>query len=390
MKREEQSQGFIDAVTKLTMRDIFFTALLYDLKIKVDNEGPIAATNGVFLQYNPAKFDPRPLEDRVFILAHEIMHVVLFHSSRRGIRNPKIWNIAADYVVNGLLSEDNGLKVPGDALLREDLFKGMSTEAVYDKLIKMSKENPDEGESVGDGSGGLLNGLDADWFDIKDYDPADNQGKSAAEHERDVGIRTASAAEAAKAAGKDTSTVRRFVAGVQVVKQPWYSQLQKYMVAMTAAEFNWAKPDFKRSMLYGGMICPKMASESLGKVIIGFDYSGSISDVQAGAMGTHCSDIMSDCQPSEVDVVYFDSEIKGNDVYTGPDYDLQMRAVGGGGTDFHPIIEYAEAADECHLLIIFTDMYGPMPDSCSVPVLWVVDSGEVASFGETIEADFND
>lgn len=381
MNRDEQSQGFLDAVTKLTMRDIFFTALLYDLKLEADPDGPIACTNGKYLKYNPAKFDPRSLEDRVFILAHEIMHVVLFHNTRRGIRNPKIWNIAADYVANGLLSEDSGLKVPHDALLREDLFRGMSTEAVYDELIKLIKESPE---------GGYLDELDGDWEDVKDYDPSENKGKSAAEHERDVAIRTASAAEASKAAGKETSTVRRFVSDVQVVKQPWYTQLQKYMVALTAAEFNWAKPDFKRSMLYGGMICPRMSSESLGKVIIGFDYSGSISDVQAGAMGSHCSDIMSECRPSEVDVVYFDSEIMGNDVYTGPDYDLQMRAVGGGGTDFHPIIEYAEAADDCQLLIIFTDMYGPMPSDCSVPVLWVVDNEEVACFGDTIEADFND
>jgi predicted metal-dependent peptidase len=299
--------------------------------------------------------------------------------------------MAADYVVNGLLDEDSGLTTPSDALLRQDLFRDMTTEQVYDKLIKLIKGSP-EGGGIHDGlgKGGVLGDLDADWEDVKDYDPADNQGKSASDHEREVAIRTATAAEASKAAGKETSTVRRFVSDVQVVKQPWYTQLQKYMVALTAAEFNWAKPDFKRSTLYGGMICPKMSSESLGRVIIGFDYSGSISDVQAGAMGAHCSDIMSDCRPSEVDVVYFDSEIKGNDVYTGPDYDLKMRAVGGGGTDFHPIIEYAEASDDCQLLIIFTDMYGPMPSDCSVPVLWVVDNKEVACFGDTIEADFND
>lgn len=386
MDRSKQSHGFIEAMTKLTMRDIFFTALLYELKIETQEDGPIACTNGVYLKYCPDKFDARTMDDRVFILAHEILHVVLFHSTRRGLRDPKIWNIAADFVVNGLLSEDTGFTVPEYALLNQNLYKDMATESVYDLLIKNAKDHGEDGYGDGYPMPGLPEGFD----DVKDYDPADNQGKSASDHERDVAISTSQAAEASKAAGKETSTVRRFVANSQVVKQPWYQQLRKYMTSLNSSEFNWARPDFKRSILFGGMICPKMTSESMGKVVIGVDCSGSVTDVQLAAMGGHISDIMSDCRPAEVDVVYFDSTIKGNDVHTGPSYDMVLRSVGGGGTDFHPIVKYAEEAEDCQLLIVFTDMYGPMPDDCQVPSLWVVDNDQEAPYGDTIEADFND
>ena len=63
----------------------------------------IAATDGKRIYLSPTGFSSRPIEERMFIYAHEVLHCALSHVSRRGTRDPRLWNIAADIVVNGLL-----------------------------------------------------------------------------------------------------------------------------------------------------------------------------------------------------------------------------------------------------------------------------------------------
>ena len=36
-----------------------------------------------------------------FVLAHEMLHAALRHGDRVGARDPYLWNVAADYVING-------------------------------------------------------------------------------------------------------------------------------------------------------------------------------------------------------------------------------------------------------------------------------------------------
>ena len=65
----------------------------------------IAATDGQRIYLSPTGFSPRPVEEKVFIYAHEVLHCALSHVPRRGTRDPRLWNLAADIVVNGLLIE---------------------------------------------------------------------------------------------------------------------------------------------------------------------------------------------------------------------------------------------------------------------------------------------
>lgn len=380
MKKTDQSPEFRDAAIQLTIKDLFFTALLYTLKIEQHTTMPsVAGTDGVRLMYNPELFAKYDRSDRIFILAHEIMHVVLFHSFRRGVRNPLIWNIAADYVINLMLSEHGYKKIPEGCLFDEQ-FKGMTTEEVYDKIVSDAKKSGIDLEKM----------LKPIFRDVKDYDPATNGGRPAKEVERDIGKETAKAAESAKAAGKESRLLDRFVESMAVVKQPWYTLLAPYMNSYNSKEYNWMRPDFRRSAVFK-MLVPKIQSESMGKAVVGVDCSGSMDDVQLASISSHISDMMTECRPSAVEVVFFDTQILRKEEYTGPHYDIHLKMVGGGGTDFHPVVEYAESVDDCEVLLIFTDMYGPMPDNCSKDTIWITSSkGVDHSFGNVVEADFND
>lgn len=68
-----------------------------------------------------------------FVMAHELLHAALRHLARRRGRDPFLWNVACDYVVNGWLLEMAVGAMPA-GLLHDPQLKGLSADAVYDRL----------------------------------------------------------------------------------------------------------------------------------------------------------------------------------------------------------------------------------------------------------------
>lgn len=68
-----------------------------------------------------------------FVIAHEALHAALAHHARVGGRDPYLFNVACDFVINGWLVEMGvGAAPPG--LLYDPLFAGQSAEEVYDRI----------------------------------------------------------------------------------------------------------------------------------------------------------------------------------------------------------------------------------------------------------------
>ncbi|GAA0973738.1 hypothetical protein GCM10009555_028930 [Acrocarpospora macrocephala] len=72
-------------------------------------------------------------EEWRFVLAHEMLHAALRHGERAGWREPYLWNVACDYVVNGWLVEMGVGEMP-EGLLHDPELRGLSCEAVYDRI----------------------------------------------------------------------------------------------------------------------------------------------------------------------------------------------------------------------------------------------------------------
>lgn len=68
-----------------------------------------------------------------FVLAHEMLHAALRHGDRVAGRDPYLWNVACDYVVNGWLLE-LGVGTMPDGLLHDPQLAGQSAEQVYDRI----------------------------------------------------------------------------------------------------------------------------------------------------------------------------------------------------------------------------------------------------------------
>jgi predicted metal-dependent peptidase len=71
--------------------------------------------------------------ERRFVIAHEILHAALRHDTRLDDRDPWLWNIATDYVINGWLVKMALGRLP-DGGLHDPQLTGWSAEEVYDRL----------------------------------------------------------------------------------------------------------------------------------------------------------------------------------------------------------------------------------------------------------------
>lgn len=65
-----------------------------------------------------------------FVIAHEILHVALDHAGRRGGRDPLIWNLSCDFVINHWLVEMN-VGVSPEGLFFDKSLSGLSADEIY-------------------------------------------------------------------------------------------------------------------------------------------------------------------------------------------------------------------------------------------------------------------
>ena len=116
----------------------FFATLLLKHKFEEDPSIGTMATNGKQMKYNPDFIKTLEQDHLIAVLAHECMHVSLCHHVRRGKREPMIWNMATDFVIN-LILQDSNISLPEGCLLDEK-YRDMTAEQVYKVLLKEAKE----------------------------------------------------------------------------------------------------------------------------------------------------------------------------------------------------------------------------------------------------------
>ena len=138
--RAEVLDKIIVARVGLLLRHPFFGNMATRLVIKEASDWcPTAATDGRHLFYSVPFFAKMSNKEVEFVIAHEILHCVYDHMTRREDRDAMLHNIAADYIVNNTLVRDNIGEKPADIPIYQDFkYEGWTSEAVYDELYKLS------------------------------------------------------------------------------------------------------------------------------------------------------------------------------------------------------------------------------------------------------------
>lgn len=107
------------------------------------------------------------LQQYRFVMAHELLHVGLRHETRRQGRDPYFWNISCDYVVNAWLIEMGVGELPPLGLLYDPDLKGLSAEAIYDRIVTDMRRFRKLHTLRGVDSGDILDSAEVEWWTLQ-------------------------------------------------------------------------------------------------------------------------------------------------------------------------------------------------------------------------------
>lgn len=110
-----------------------------------------AATDGKTVYYSPKFFETLSDEEKMFVYAHEVMHVAFNHILRSKDRDHKLWNIATDAVINQMLKSE-GLPLVQKGVNMEEAIHH-SAEEMYEKLLKEKQQKGQNQKSKGQKEG---------------------------------------------------------------------------------------------------------------------------------------------------------------------------------------------------------------------------------------------
>jgi predicted metal-dependent peptidase len=411
-------QKLTRARTQLLLNQPFFGTLCLRLKL-MPGSRPTLATDGTRIIYNPSFVDSLTPAELEGCLAHEVLHCALGHHARRGVREPRLWNHAADYAINPILVK-NGLKLPADVLL-DPQYENLSAEEIYARLTKdgnssggsqpnspgtgngsqaNSEPQPDpsspstaQNPSSGGGSpncGAQGAGIDASPGGIGEVlDAADENGDPASPAEmsrqqHEWSIAAEQAMRTAKACGNAPADLERPLSESRQSHQDWRALLRAFVAATTVSDYRWTPPN--RRHIGAGLYLPSVMRSGVGEIVIGVDTSGSIGKDELEQFAGEITAISDEAQPEAIHVVYCDAAVQSSQQF-GPSETITLEPKGGGGTDFRPVFEWVERSNIAPVCLIYlTDLcctsYPEVPD---YPVLWVTESRRTAPFGETIQ-----
>lgn len=391
MAKPPRSNELVEALSALINQQPFFAVLAFNLLDITECEvfpgsvtpNPTAATDGKRLYVNPKFFKTLTVQERVFVLAHEITHVILQHPGRmkaymdigfgpdlkpwQGMR----FNKAADYVINSYLNDLRIGHQPLNTLLNGQYGKDDLVDDVYCKL-------PEEEEDP-NGKGG---GWDQHLPESQD---ADAPGK--AEIQRAVAM----AAGAAKAQGTIPGSLQRLIDDIIDPEIPWEQHLERNIITLYGSEeASWARVNRRRLAVSPHIPWPGRVGNACGKLALEIDSSGSIGGKELSTFLGVVKGVLQSVMPEMIYCMYVDAALFNDEVIEIDDVadleTLQAKAGGGGGTDMTVVFRVLEERQlDVEAVIVLTDGYTPFGEDCGIPTIWCITSPDIkAPWGTTI------
>ena len=361
--RKEVVDRIITARIGLLLRHPFFGNMATRLRIQAaDDWLPTAAVDGRNLFFNTQFFNAMNNKEIEFVIAHEILHCVFDHLSRREDRNPILHNIASDYIVNNLLVRDRIGEKPKVVDCYQDFkYTDWTSEAVYDDLFKKTKEELEKlGELLDEHIDWEGDGDDEDG-DGKEKDGKGKRPKYSKEELRkirdEIKEGMISAAQSA-GAGNVPGEIKRMIKELTEPKMNWRQLLRQQIQSTIRNDYTFARPS--RKGWHTGAILPGMNFDETIDVAISLDMSGSIGDAQAKDFLGEIKGIMDEYKDYKIKLWCFDTKVYNEQDFSADggdslaDYDI----MGGGGTDFMANWKYMRDHDiQPKKFIMFTDGY---------------------------------
>ena len=383
-----------------------------------------ACTDGTNIFFDIDFFKNLNNRQRLFVLAHEVWHVVMMTFLRCKGRDHELFNQASDMEINHIL-QNARFSPPTSVLFPPAGHEDESAEELYE-LLKQNQQESENGNGDGDGSGSNKKNGGADGksgnqdsqnnsdggisgqFDKHQYAP---KNEPTPEEIRDLiknqtsdswgqkGIdsdyrATISKDIADKIRQKVVAAAQQYertkgnlpgdIAGlINAVRQPeirWQEALAQFVTSCNKGERSWLPPN--RRYVHQGLYLPSEHGHEI-KCTVAIDTSGSTQNDLPKFMSELIS-LLQTFKNYEIDLIHCDcniQKIEHFDKYEALDIEDAINngheLYGGGGTSFQPVIDHMleNPTDTNRCLIYFTDSYGDVQkEPPPFPVLWVLTS----------------
>lgn len=361
---------------------VFFGALMLFAEVRDTKKIPTAATDGLVLYFNEDFLFSLSSSEQNALMLHEVLHMALLHVSRRESRDPHIWNIAADIVVNDLIQRNTNFKLPKGAII-DSQFRDKSVEYIYEKLLKDESFKSyklaiaDIATQIeGERSNAVVD------TEIANVDEIEGYWKDKLEI-----LKNNYSGDGSDTQGSLPGGISQEINSILEPEVDWRHALWKF-VGKTPADFD----DIDRRFIYKGLYLEGLLTESI-ELSVCIDTSGSISEALLDQFIGELQGILRSYPHVQCNLYWADTEVYGP--YELSKIEDLPSALGFGGTSFVPFFNKVKKdsiqdfMNNNRVSIYFTDGYGDFPDHIpNDPVMWLVSKDGLETnqfpFGEVI------
>lgn len=374
---------FNDIITKanyiIFKKYPLFGSLLTKLAIVRTTQLPTMAVDANGNIYMNKEFTLSMSFDEVIgVLCHEVMHIGTLSLFRLGDRDPRLWNVASDYMINRALVQDGfilpkgglipdmrndqivltqamlpGITIPpGKTFIIKDL-KNKTEEHIYNELVSIKKQLGEQGEDFADQLEKLKEQLDKHIYRGQSKPkpaPGEESKVQGGEGEKDMGsdywkeqIEAAALEERERnsgARGMGGSGAREMFQGILKPKVNW-KQILKNFFTKTGSVYTWSRP--AKRALGAGYYAPKVVPKPEIDIVVALDTSGSIGSETFKQFLSEVKSILTGVgSKSKVKLLLFHQNVYFGEDLTPANVNTVMPKIKaeGGGTEISSVADY--------------------------------------------------
>lgn len=396
----------------ISIKDTSFAGLVLWVEPKIVEQDVFAYTDGISIYYGNQYFENDSLLERTAVTIHEVLHVAFRHVQRIKTRNPRLWNICTDCIINNAITNINWVTLPKDVVTFESLLEPRvlnefpvsywTSERLYDYLLNKAKSNQNQDSNDNnDGEGSFLD-REIDklvdklhsqfptlWKDI-DKNSNSNNESEIEDQQWDNRVQRAIAQGT-----KSNNILRDLYKDFPKSETPWQRILQRYMTkaCLPRTDNNWQRPGRHMLGSRNRIFQPGIKQvKGIDRCVIIVDTSGSINDNILSSFAGEIEAIQKQTNAT-IELLFADTTIRSR--YTikahGSSFSRQMKqglikAKGGGGTSFTAPLNEAKLL-KSPLVIYLTDGYGDFGNSSNyrgMNILWAIFTDVIAPYGHTL------
>lgn len=359
----------------------------------------VAMTDGKNIVINPDTFfDPAlfNIPERVFVLAHEVMHNVLgdcelMHRCSVSGKVPTPdgkylpfdkdqMNKFMDARINQILKDSRIGKVPSSAFFLD----GVSAE---DSILSVYAQHFDEKE--------MPKGNGAAGFDqigapgqTTGQDPSTAAGQR---NQQSWQANIQAALNMNKGIGNMPDALRQMFQKVVEPEVPWQDQIETIITRILGCDkYDWTRGD--QRYLEHDTFVPSMAGTQAGWVVAGGDVSGSRSAEEVCSNLSELGAILETVEPERLSVVWWNTKVLQVDELESVQDLIELRNTkgipAGGGTRVQAFFDWIDqnAQEPPEMVVVFTD--GAICDfpanEPAYPVIWASSTDATYPWGQVV------